>query len=170
MFQLQSKFCPLWVTCPFSLAIYMYKIVLFFKCLLLWNHVSNFHQISHGAFFWKGVGNVFEWFRAMVQDGCHADIWLKALKKLWGWILVYSINSRSAKSVQTMVMDWPLTFLKQICAFKYLYGENVEKSFSYYVLKTNAWNLQCMIKEVKLSGYHQNFGGYLPLPLVYIHI
>ena len=28
-----------------------------------------------------------------------------------------------------------------------------------YVLKTNGWNLQCMIKEVILFSYHQNFGG-----------
>ena len=27
-----------------------------------------------------------------------------------------------------------------------------------------------MIKEVKLSRYCQNFGGYLPLPLGYIHV
>ena len=32
----------------------------------------------------------------------------------------------------------------QICAP--MYGENVEKSFSQKVLKTNGWNLQCMIK------------------------
>ena len=29
-----------------------------------------------------------------------------------------------------------------------MYEEKVEKSISQYVLKTNGWNLQCMIKVV----------------------
>ena len=41
-----------------------------------------------------------------------------------------------------------MTFLQQICALTHLYGENVEKSFSHNLLKTNSWNLQCMIKVV----------------------
>ena len=79
-------------------------------------------------------------------------------------------DSRSTKFIQMMVVEWPLTFLQQICAPNHLYKENVEKSFSQYVLKTNGWNLQCMIKEVKLFSYGQNCGGYLPLPLGYIHV
>ena len=31
----------------------------------------------------------------------------------------------------------------------HLYGENFEKSFSQNVLKTDGWNLQNLIKEVK---------------------
>ena len=52
----------------------------------------------------------------------------------------------------------------------HLFGENVEKLFSQNVLKSNGKILKCMIKEVKLFSYHQNFGGYLPLPLGYIHV
>ena len=39
----------------------------------------------------------------------------------------------------------------------HLYRENVEKSFSQNVLKTNGRNLQFMIKVVKLLRYNQNF-------------
>ena len=45
-----------------------------------------------------------------------------------------------------------------LCLYN-LYGENVEKSFSQNVLKTNGRNLQCIIKVVKLfsHSYSQNF-------------
>ena len=37
------------------------------------------------------------------------------LRKLWGWILVYSIrDSRSTNYVQMMILGWPLTFLLQV--------------------------------------------------------
>ena len=36
-----------------------------FKCLLLWNCFSNFHQISHGAFFWKGTDSLFKRFHTI---------------------------------------------------------------------------------------------------------
>ena len=36
---------------------------------------SNFPQMSHGAFCRKVIDNLFEWFHAIEQDGCHADIW-----------------------------------------------------------------------------------------------
>ena len=39
----------------------------------------------------------------------------------------------------------------------HLYGENIEKSFSQNVLRTNGWNLQCVIKIVKQFSYNQNF-------------
>ena len=67
----------------------------------------------------------------------------------------------------------------QICVHMHLYGENVEKTttkqqqpknnnkkqqqknnkttFSQYVLKTYDWNLQCMIRVVKLFRYNQKF-------------
>ena len=35
--------------------------------------------------------------------------------------------------------------------------ENVEKSFSQNVFRTNDCNLQCMIKVVKVFSYNQNF-------------
>ena len=37
--------------------------------------LSNFHQISHGAFCQKGIDNLFEWFRAIEQNGRNALIW-----------------------------------------------------------------------------------------------
>ena len=46
----------------------------------LWNCMRNFHQILHGAFCRKGIENFFEWFRAIEQDGCHANILQKQLK------------------------------------------------------------------------------------------
>ena len=48
----------------------------------------------------------------------------------------------------------------------HLYGENIENSVSQNVLKTNGWNLQCMIKVVTTFSYNKNFvpEGYLPLP------
>ena len=51
-----------------------------------------------------------------------------------------------------MILGRALTFLQngQICIPIHLYAENVEKSFSENVLKTNGWNLQCMLKVVKL--------------------
>ena len=94
-------------------------------------------------------------------------------RKLWGWILVYSIgDSRSTNFIQMMVVGWPLTFLLQgqLCAPIHLYGENVEKSFSQWIIKTNGWNLQHMIKVVKLFSYCQNFLRFLPLPLGFIHV
>ena len=65
-------------------------------------------------------------------------------RKLWGWILVLSFgDSRSTKFVQMMTLGWPLTFLSQGQIFvpMHLYVENIEKSFSQNVLKTNGWNL-----------------------------
>ena len=81
-------------------------------------------------------------------------------RKLWGWILVYSIeDSRCTKCVQMMTLSWPLTFLRQdqICVPMQLYGENVEKFFSQNVWKTNGCNLQCVIKVVKYFSNNQNF-------------
>ena len=55
--------------------------------------------------------------------------------------------SRSTKFVQMMIVGWLFTFFQQaeICIPMHLYEENVEKSYSQNVLKTNGWNLH-MIK------------------------
>ena len=37
--------------------------------------VSNFHQISHGAFCRKDIANLFKRFRAIEQDGRYVYIW-----------------------------------------------------------------------------------------------
>ena len=77
-------------------------------------------------------------------------------------------DTSSTKFVKMIVGGWPLTILRQdqIYAPIHLYGENVEKSFSQIILKTNGWNLQCMIKVVKHFSYNQHFvpWGYLSLP------
>ena len=41
---------------------------------LLWNRLSNIHQISLGAFSQKGIDNLVEWLRAIEQDDSHAHI------------------------------------------------------------------------------------------------
>ena len=53
----------------------------------------------------------------------------------------------STKFVQMMIVDWPLTLLRQgqICIPVHLHGENVEKTFSQNMLKTYGCNLQCII-------------------------
>ena len=88
--------------------------------------------------------------------------------------MVYSIgDSRSTKFVQMMMLGWPLTFLwlGQICIAILLYLENVENLFSETVLKTNGWNLQCMIKVVELFTIKiSSPGSYTPLPLGYVHV
>ena len=78
--------------------------------------------------------------------------------------MVYSIEDwRSTKFVQMKTVGWHLTFLwqGQICVPVHLYEQNVEKSFSQNVLKTekciNGWNLQCMIEVLKHFSYNQNF-------------
>ena len=55
---------------PFPWVIYMYKIVLNFKCLV-WNCLSNFHQILHSVFCWKVIDNLFESFHTTEKDSCH---------------------------------------------------------------------------------------------------
>ena len=75
-------------------------------------------------------------------------------------ILLYNIgDSGYTKFVQMMILEWPLTcsWQGQIFFSIFLYVGNVEKSFSQNVLKTNGWNLQCMIKLVKRFSYNQNF-------------
>ena len=84
-----------------------------FKCLFLWNRLSNFHQISHGTFCQKGIANWFKWFRAIEQDGAIKSS-SPELRKLWDWILIYSImDSRSTNFVQMMTVNWHLIFLQQ---------------------------------------------------------
>ena len=60
-------------------------------------------------------------------------------RNIYGWILIYSIRGSRSN-------DGHVTILQQgqICVSIHLYGENVEKSISQNVLKTNGWNLQCM--------------------------
>ena len=73
-----------------------------------------------------------------------------------------------------MNLGLPLTVLRQgqSCVHMHLYGENVQKSFPQNVWKTNGWNLQWVIKVVKYLVRIKilSHGGYLPLPLGYIHV
>ena len=96
-------------------------------------------------------------------------------KKIMGWILVYSIeDSRSTKFIQMMTVDWPLTFFTagQIYVPLHFIWRKYWKSFSQNDLKTNGWNLQCMIILLKLLVTIKILspGGYLSLPLGYTHV
>ena len=80
-FQLQSKFCPPGLS---ALAPGLYTCI---KSRNLWtssflNSLANFHQISHWAFCWKRIINLFKRFCIIKQDGHHAHIWWKTLKNL----------------------------------------------------------------------------------------
>ena len=73
-------------------------------------------------------------------------------RKLWSWILVYSIAvSSSTKFVQMMIVGSPLTFLRQcqICVSIVCMWEKLKNPLLFqYVFKTIGWNFQCMIKVV----------------------
>ena len=73
-----------------------------------------------------------------------------------------------------MTLGWLLTVLRkyQICVSMHLYEENIEKSFSQNLIKTNGWDLQCIIKVANPFCYNQKFvpRGYLPLLFAYIHV
>ena len=60
---------------PLPCAIYMYKIVkslnVFFS-LTSWTILIRFHM---GPSVERGIDNLFEWFRAIEQDGRHAELW-----------------------------------------------------------------------------------------------
>ena len=92
-----------WGYLPLPLSyIHVQKHVIF-KCVL-WNCLINFHQ----AFCQIDI-NLFKWFCIVEQGGCHAP------RKLWGWILVYSIgDARSTKFIQIMILGWPLTFYSSV--------------------------------------------------------
>ena len=126
---------------------------------------SNLHPNAF-VFGWDLLSKGYQQFVQIVP--CH---WIRPSspepRKLWGIILVYSIvDWRSTKIVQIMVEGWSLTILQQgqICAPMYLYGENVKKSFSQNVLNTNGWNLQCMIKLLKLLALSCHPSALLKLP------
>ena len=85
-------------------------------------------------------------------------------RKLWDWLFIYSIGDFDDHS-----LTYDLFTESQKRVLMHLYEENIEKSFSHDVLKTNGWNLQCMINVANPLSYNQNFvpRGYLPLPLGY---
>ena len=64
-----------------------------------------------------------------------------------------------------IVVGLPLTFYGKIkfASSDICMGKMLKTSFSQYALKNYGWNLQCMIEEIKLSRYRQNFLGYLSL-------
>ena len=95
-------------------------------------------------------------------------------RKLWGWILIYSTGDKVYQfcSNDGRRLNFDLLREGQICAPIHLYGKTVEKSFSQWIIKTNGWNLQRVIKVVKLLfSYCQKFGVMcLSLPLGYIDV
>ena len=93
--------------------------------------MSNFSQISQGAFCRNGIDNLFEWFRAIEQDGRYM---VKALKNLnikhQGLYQVCSNDGRG------LTFDF-FTARSNLRPHTFVWG-NVEKSFSRYtsILKT----------------------------------
>ena len=87
------------------------------SCNLLWNGLTNFHQISHQRDIVQMVSNHgTRWLPCpyMLKKKKKKNI-LKYLlqnqENFWDWILVYSTgDSRSSKFVQMMKLGWPLTF------------------------------------------------------------
>ena len=169
MFEQSSKllsfnqtFCPLGIICPCPWAIYMYKIVYCLFSETAWAIFTRFHMGPSVEMVLPICSNSF----APVNNIAAMPIYGKNIfwsfpepRKLWDWILVYSIKDlRSTRFVQMMTASWPTTFLRQgqICVPMYLYW-NVEKSFTQNVLKTNGWNLQCVIKVVNHFSSNKNF-------------
>ena len=84
----------------------------------------------------------------LLKGVCKIKIIFSRTKKILG--LNLGIEHWSLKVYQVCSNDdrrLTFDFLRQgqICDPIYLYLENVEKPFSQNVLKTNGWNLQCMI-------------------------
>ena len=90
------------------------------------------------------------------QDSFMAETWYIALR------------TQGLPSLFMMILGWPLTFLQQARSnISFICGKCWKVIFSIYVLKTNDWNLQCMIKDVKLFiSYHQNLGVICHCPWV----
>ena len=120
------------VICPSSWAIYMYKIVKFFDVFFSetsWTFFIRFHMWPSVERMLTVWSNGFTPLNKMAVMPSSPE-----LRKLWGWILEYSIgDSKSTKFVQMMILGWPLTFLwyGQICVL-----------LAVPVLEEVAWYLQ----------------------------
>ena len=140
--------------------------------LLLRNHLTNFHQLSHGAVCCRGADSLFKWLAplnkmaAMPMYGKkHLKIFSRT-KKCWG---IFIHKHWGLKVYQFCLNDGgrlTLTFLQQ--------GKFVPHAFvcaKCHFLKMNQI-LMCMLKVVTLFSYNQIFvpWGYLPLPLGYIYV
>ena len=154
----------------------MYKIVLFLNIFFsetAWAIFTRFHE----AFCRKNVDNLVIWFRAIEQDGV-----MPRTKKFLR--LNIDIQHQGLKVYQVCSHDnrW-LTFnlftaRSNLRPYISIRGK-VEKSFYPNVLKTNGWNLQCMIRIVKhlvsikflgLFSYNQIFGLYTCIKLLFLNI
>ena len=132
---------------------------------LLWKPWASFLQTSRGAFCWKGIENFYKWSRFVNQYGRRARMAYKDLKIFYPRIMkalrLYWHTASGTQIVQMVILRvcWPLTFLRQGKIFvpMHLYRENIEKSVSQNVLKTNGWNWQCMIKVANPFSYNHNF-------------
>ena len=89
-----------------------------------------------------------------------APLNLKKKKKCF----LFTINSTYSLHREHWVIQESVYVLHFITCNGHIMPLLAEFLFS-ICIKDNGWNLQCMIKEVKLSSYWLNFGGYLPLPL-----
>ena len=145
------------------------KIVYFLNVFFSENCLSSFHQISHGLLS-KGYCQFVQMVPRHWTRWPPCPFMVKTLKNLLlqnqesfgaeSWILVYSIAvSSSTKFVQMMMIFWPLTFLWhcQICISIDLSGlEGVGAGRGWGLKMTNARNLQCMSKVVKVCSKDQD--------------
>ena len=100
----------------------LYSCIKMCNCLLLWNRLSKFHQISHGAFcrFVQMVPR--HWIR---WSPCPEP------RKLWGWIMVYSIELKVYQvcSNDDCRFTFHLLWQGQICAPCIWMGEMMKSHF-----------------------------------------
>ena len=127
-----------------------------FERLLLWNPWTNFLHVEPSG---KGGLKISTNGHGLLNWVVTMPIYVKNIKifsctkKAFRLNLgVYSIGD---SSLFVRTLGWPLTFLQlgQIC----FPIHNAEKSFSQNISKTNGWNLQFIIKVVKVFSYSQNF-------------
>ena len=133
-----------------------------FRCL--WNFLKMGSHSRHSCNARKiCLTDLVTFFCIYTLDMIHIILVLKfcspALLKHLQLLLWCFFQTKYTKFVQIMTLGCHLTYLRQgqICVSMQLYGENIAKSFSHNVLKTNSWNLQCLIKVANPLRYNQNF-------------
>ena len=159
--------------------IHVQNLVIFKR--LLWNSLNDFHQISHLtvcrrvlSICLNGSASLDKMAAMPIYGKKHWKIFFFRIKEAsrlnlvtehWGLKVIQVCLNRDPWLIFDLLRQSSLC----ICMGKILKIQSLIN-----VLKTNGWNLQCMIKVATTFSYNQNFipGGYLPLPLPlgYIHV
>ena len=97
-----------------------------FKCLLLWNRLTNQSQILCGASLRRENESLFKWSRSHNQDGLHAHIWLKTFKNLLlqnqkSYDLETWLVALATQALQSLYKWWPWVDL-DLCYGKVKFG------------------------------------------------